>query len=184
MSVYTKKGDDGNTSLVGGQKVSKSHDQIDVYGEVDELNSHIGFLISLMHEIELKVDVMDEIQHALFDLGSNLACHWSDRSKYNLPTLNQNLIQKVEAEIDFMDERLPQLRNFILPRGSKASSHAHICRTVSRRVERKLVKYAQIEQIPGLSLELMNRLSDYFFVLSRYINYMESNKEIIWKRNV
>lgn len=182
--VYTRTGDKGETSLVSGNRVSKASQRIDLYGEVDELNSFMGLLISYMTEstaYEEDVALLKVIQSSLFDLGSNLACELENRKKYKLPQVNGHVIGKLENRMDDLDSKLPKIKNFILPGGHKAASAAHICRTVCRRVERNLVHFeADFEQSPENALTLLNRLSDYFFVLSRHINLQESCEEIEW----
>ncbi len=182
--IYTKTGDTGQTSLVSGTRVSKGEDRIQLYGDVDELNSHIGYFLSICDDKDSK-KILVKIQSSLFDLGSNLACEESNRDKYKLPQIRESLIQLLESEIDRMDKKLSPLKNFILPGGNPGASYAHICRTVSRRVEVDLVRYTEEskEKAPENAIKLLNRLSDYFFVLSRYINLNSSVEEIIWQPN-
>ena len=180
MKVYTKTGDKGETSLVGGSRVLKSDLQIDLYGEVDELNSRIGLLV--VHTDDDKaVVLLRKIQSCLFDLGSNLACEEEKKEKFNLPQLAENEVKEIESEIDRINAYLPELKNFILPGGSVASSFAHLCRTSCRRVERLLVGFSSQGELPAFSLEYMNRLSDYFFVLARFLNLQKSVEDIPWK---
>lgn len=184
--VYTKSGDKGQTSLVGGQRVNKSDHRIDLYGDVDELNSHIGVSashIDLLGRYEAELDHLKEIQSLLFDLGSNLACEPAQRGEFKLPQIKISSIDKLEEQMDLLDAECPKLKSFVLPGGSPASASLHICRTVCRRVERKLVSFADREgevEIPQNAAEFLNRLSDYFFVLSRYINVKEGRDEIMW----
>lgn len=184
--VYTRGGDKGETSLVGGQRVLKADSQIELYGDVDELNSHIGVVTALLDnnkQLEKEVMHMIEIQSLLFDLGSNLACVASQRAEFKLPQISKESIDKLEEEIDRMDSHCPMLKSFILPGGTKGAAALHICRTVCRRVERKLMAF-KIEkgeaESPLLGIEFLNRLSDYFFVLSRYVNVLENKKEVLW----
>jgi cob(I)alamin adenosyltransferase len=182
--IYTRTGDDGETGLVSGNRVSKSSFRIRLYGDVDELNSHIGLLASHLTDAAYKdiTQLILRIQSALFDLGSNLACEKENRAKYKLPVLDASIISEMESEMDTMDASLPKLKNFILPGGHVASSVAHICRTVTRRVERELVQFnTEHGGSPENSGKFLNRLSDYFFVLARYVNYQESETEIEWK---
>ncbi len=175
--IYTKTGDKGQTALIGGTRISKSNLRIDLYGEVDELNSFIGYLRSYEDNELLQI-----VQNQLFNLGSLLACTIDKRAEYKLPAIDSSLIESLEKSIDKMNEELAELKNFILPTGSKAASVAHLCRTVTRRVERKLVNFSEQLQgeEPESSFEFMNRLSDYFFVLSRYLNKKENISETIW----
>lgn len=184
--VYTKTGDQGTTGLVSGSRILKSDSRIDLYGELDELNSRVGYSSSLLAP-DLKfnqvVSFLQHIQSALFDLGSNLACEVENRKKYNLPQISDEFVAEIELEIDRMDNELPPLKNFILPGGSQAASSLHICRTGARNVERKLVLYYETtkEELPLNSTVFLNRLSDYFFVLARYVNKQLLVDEISWK---
>ncbi len=182
--IYTKTGDEGKTSLVSGNRTFKSDLRIDLYGELDELNSRIGYSYALLPEgmTEIK-NFIHVIQSALFDLGSNMACEFENREKFNLPQLTEDLITQIEKEIDGMDKDLEPLKNFILPGGTAASASIHLARTGSRNVERKLVHYEHVtkEVLPPLSIIFLNRLSDYFFVLARYVNKKMNGPEILWK---
>ncbi len=186
MKIYTRLGDTGETSLVGGKRVSKAESQIELYGSVDELNSHLGFLMSLLPEKKELVALRSKlsiIQHQLFNLGSNLACEPEVREKFKLPQIAADLISSLEQDIDKMNESLPELKNFILPGGSQAVAYAHVCRSFSRRVERGFVDYYQHYQDSYLleAIKLMNRLSDYFFTVARFINFVEKGEEVTWK---
>ena len=182
--IYTRTGDEGKTSLVSGNRTFKSDLRIDLYGELDELNSRIGYSYALLPEgmTEIK-NFLHVIQSALFDLGSNMACEFENREKFNLPQLTEDLITQIEKEIDGMDKDLEPLKNFILPGGTAASASIHLARTGSRIVERKLVHYEHVtkEVLPPLSIIFLNRLSDYFFVLARYVNKKMNGPEILWK---
>lgn len=184
--VYTKTGDQGTTGLVSGNRISKSDSRIDLYGELDELNSRVGYSSSqISSDLQFNqiMSFLHHIQSALFDLGSNLACEVENRQKYNLPQISDEFITEIETEIDRMDSELPPLKNFILPGGSKAASSFHLCRTGARNVERKLVHYHATtkEELPLNSAVFLNRLSDYFFVLARYVNMQLQVEEINWK---
>lgn len=176
--VYTKTGDKGYTGLVSGARVSKGHEQIDLYGEVDELNSHLGYLNSIAQN-DSYYEIMLAVQNALFDLGSNLACEVEKRLQYKLPQVKSSLIEELESSIDKMDKELQPLKNFILPGGSTDSAYAQICRTVCRRVERKLVRFQ--DDLPENSLEFLNRLSDFLFVYARFLNKNSGREEILWR---
>ncbi len=184
--VYTKSGDKGQTSLVGGQRVDKSDLRIDLYGDVDELNSYIGVVTAELVEnqkYELQLNHLIEIQALLFDLGSNLACEVGQRTEFKLPQISTSSITRLETEMDKMDSECPSLKTFVLPGGSRPAAALHVCRTVCRRVERKLMAFAKDfgrEELPENSAEFINRLSDYFFVLSRYLNVSEKIKEVLW----
>ena len=184
--VYTKTGDQGTTGLVSGNRILKSDSRIDLYGELDELNSRVGYSSSqISSDLQFNqiVGFLHHIQSALFDLGSNLACEVENRQKYNLPQISDEFITEIETEIDRMDSELPPLKNFILPGGSIAASSFHLCRTGARNVERKLVHYHATtkEELPLNSAIFLNRLSDYFFVLARYVNMQLKVEEINWK---
>lgn len=183
--VYTRTGDKGETGLVGGSRALKSDSRIDLYGEVDELNSRIGFATSLLAK-DLKfqdtLDFLHHVQSILFDLGSNLACEQENREKYKLPQIRLSSIEEMEKNIDRMDQEIEPIKSFILPGGTEASSAFHLCRTSARTVERKMVHYYHEtkEELPDHALVYVNRLSDYFFVLARYINHHQQGKEILW----
>jgi cob(I)alamin adenosyltransferase len=183
--LYTRTGDEGKTGLVSGNRILKSDTRIDLYGEVDELNSRIGLACSQLSEkghLE-EVKFLHLLQSALFDLGSNMACEFENRAKYNLPQLTESLVKDMEASIDQMDSELGALKTFILPGGTVSSSMVHLARTSTRTVERKFVEYHTDtqEELPFLSLIFINRLSDYLFVLARYVNKKEGGEEIYWK---
>lgn len=182
--LYTKTGDEGETGLVSGNRTLKSDLRIELYGELDELNSRIGFSCSLMtQDFREIIDFLHHIQSAIFDLGSNLACEVENRAKFNLPQISDSFITVIESAIDKLDSELPTLKNFILPGGSLMASSIHLCRTNTRSVERKLVHYFQEvgEELPKNSIVFLNRLSDYLFVLSRYVNKELKIEEIAWK---
>ena len=183
--IYTKTGDKGETSLVSGNRISKSNLRIDLYGELDELNSRVGVCASQLEadlEFQQIVNFLHILQSAIFDLGSNLACEDENRLKYKLPQLTDEFITELEQEIDRLDSELLPLKTFILPGGSVVSANIHLCRTNARKVERKLVYFNQTEgePLPGNSLIFLNRLSDYFFVLARYVNKTKGVNEIPW----
>ena len=175
MKIYTKTGDKGETSLLGGTRVSKAHQKLEAYGTVDELNSTIG-LIAAMNPVHQ--NFLLNIQHKLFNIGSELAAE-KDLS-FPLPELTEEEINVLEKEIDRLNEKLPKLKNFILPGGSVISAHTQIARCVCRRAERNVVglnesKYTTI-------IGYLNRLSDYLFVVSRDFLRLEGVKEIKWEK--
>jgi cob(I)alamin adenosyltransferase len=180
-NVYTRTGDQGLTGLVGGSRIKKSDPRIHLYGEVDELNSTIGIAISFMVENE-PLDFLYKIQNALFDVGSNLACEKEKRSVFKLPQIETSFIEEVENEIDKMDSLLPELTHFILPGGAKDAASFHLCRTICRRVERQMVDFEDQHpgEVPENVSKLINRLSDYFFILSRFLNFKQNEKERTW----
>jgi cob(I)alamin adenosyltransferase len=184
--VYTRTGDLGETGLVSGNRTLKSDSRIDLYGDLDELNSRVGLSCSYLSQDSLmqrELGFLHLIQSAIFDLGSNLACEVDNRKNYNLPEISVEFVQELEQEIDRLDHELEPLKNFILPGGSLAASALHICRTGARGVERKMIGYhhATKEELPANSLVFLNRLSDYFFVLARFVNLKQGGEEISWK---
>ena len=179
--VYTRMGDKGTTGLVGGTIIKKSDPRIHLYGEVDELNSYIGIGISLLSD-QFDKSFIFKIQSSLFDLGSNLACEKEKRSQFKLPQIKNKLIDDLEMESDKMDGALPKLHSFILPGGSQEASAFHVCRTVCRKVERQMVDFEDQHpgEVPENGLRFMNRLSDYFFTLARFVNHTKNIREILW----
>lgn len=177
--IYTKTGDKGTTSLLGGKKVSKSHDRIEAYGTVDELNSFIGLLKD--HEsVEARIkNQLYWIQETLFSLGSILATE-SDFKGFELPQITHIEITQLEQWIDYYDAKLPTLKNFILPGGHSAVSLCHICRTVCRRAERATLRLAENEALDQNIIPFLNRLSDYFFILARKITLDLNVPETPW----
>lgn len=178
MKIYTKTGDKGQTSLLGGKRLPKNHVRIDAYGNVDELNAFIGLLRDYTVHPHTQ-SVLLHIQDRLFTLGSILAAA-GDENKFKIPQIHETDIELLEKEIDAMNEKLEPLRTFILPGGSQSASVAHICRTVCRRAERRCVDLAGEEEIPELIVKYLNRLSDYFFVLSRFLNKIAGGNDIPW----
>lgn len=184
-SVYTKMGDNGETGLVGGTRISKADDRIDLYGEVDELNSWLGIAITHMDSSVFKEEILylEKIQCLLFDLGSNLACEAEKRKKFKLPNLTEQMISQLEEQIDVLDSKCPKLTNFILPGGSQSAANLHVCRTVCRKIERKMTLFKRLhqEELPIHAAPFMNRLSDFFFVLARAVNVKLGVEEKVWK---
>ena len=180
-AVYTRTGDLGTTGLVGGTRIKKSDPRIHLYGEVDELNSYIGLGISYLSKSFDKTQLL-QIQSSLFDLGSNLACEKEKRSQFKLPQIKTSSIDKLETDIDQMDSQLLPLKHFILPGGSSAAAAFHVCRTVCRRLERQMVDFEEQHpgEVPEHALTYINRLSDYFFILSRYLNSSDKIEETQW----
>lgn len=177
MKIYTKKGDQGTTALIGGRRVPKNDVKIEAYGTVDELNSWIGLLRD--HEINQNyVDQLLEIQDRLFTAGSLLAA--DDGHKMQLPELNESDIDYLEKAIDTMNESLPEMKSFILPGGHFSVSHCHIARCVCRRAERLCVALNEIEQKHTIILKYLNRLSDYLFVLARALSKDLNASEHPW----
>lgn len=184
LKIYTKTGDKGTTSLIGGTKVLKSDLRIEAYGTVDELNSYIGLCKDLLAENQSKT-ILQEIQDRLFTIGSSLACDPEKETKMKIPDLEETDITLLEKEIDRMNEALPPMKSFILPGGHATVSHLHIARCVCRRAERCCVRLEiEKKEIESIIIKYLNRLSDYLFVLARYIAHQLKAEEIPWKPRV
>jgi cob(I)alamin adenosyltransferase len=181
--IYTKTGDKGTTSLIGGTKVPKSDLRIEAYGNVDELNSYIGLCKDLLRDTIN--NVLPEIQDRLFTVGSSLACDPEKEPKMRIPDLHETDIILLEKEMDKMNEVLPVMKHFILPGGHPTVSHIHIARCICRRTERSCVRLEQeTKETELLIVKYLNRLSDYLFVLARYASYVLKAQEVIWKPRV
>lgn len=184
MKIYTKTGDGGKTSLIGGTKVDKNDVRINAYGTVDELNSFVGFAGDFCTDLAIR-GILKEIQDRLFTIGSELACDPNKEMKMQIPDLHESDIELLEKEMDRMESELPPLRNFILPGGHPASSSMHLARSVCRRAERCCVALNAAQgNVPPLIIKYLNRLSDYFFMLSRYMSLKNNAAEIAWKARV
>lgn len=182
MKVYTKTGDKGQTSLVGGQRVSKCCERLESYGTVDELNSHIGVLITYCTDDKDK-DFLVDVQGKLFVVGGYLATDNSQHEVRQGNIVTAEMVEEVEHEIDRLQELLPPLRLFILPGGSRAASYAHVCRTVCRRAERCILRLVETgATVDDNVTAYINRLSDYFFVLARKLNVDNDTEDIVWRR--
>lgn len=181
IKIYTKTGDKGKTSLIGGTKVAKSHIRIESYGNVDELNSYIGLVRDLIDDKQSRT-ILKEIQDRLFTIGSSLACDPDKKTKMEIPDLKDEDIRLLEKEIDAMNEKLPALKSFILPGGHVAVSTTHVARCVCRRAERKCVEMHEADIfVDEKVIKYLNRLSDYLFMLSRYIGHLLKAEEVQWK---
>lgn len=184
MKIYTKTGDKGTTSLIGGTKVLKSHDRIEAYGTVDELNSYIGLCRDLISDENAK-NTLKELQDRLFTIGSALACDPEKETKMKIPDLTDADVLFLEQEMDKMDSTLPPLQFFILPGGHPTVSHIHIARCVCRRTERLVVALLSGDSPEdNLIIQYINRLSDYLFMLGRYIAQQLNAEEIPWKPRI
>ena len=184
LKIYTKTGDKGTTSLIGGTKVSKAHLRIEAYGTVDELNSYIGLCRDLLTDEEGR-NILLETQDRLFTVGSALACDPEKEPKMKIPDLREEDITLLEKEIDRMNEAMPAMKSFILPGGHPTLSQLHIARCVCRRAERCCVRLeAESEEVDSIILKYLNRLSDYLFVLSRYAGHQMNIAEIPWKARI
>lgn len=179
MKIYTKKGDGGQTMLIGGTKVYKNDLRIDSYGNVDELNSHIGVIMSVMGRSCRQRKVLQYVQNCLFVVGSHLADDKRIPNK-QLPQLNDSDVTLLEQEIDRMTARLPELKTFILPGGSLLASFTHVARCVCRRTERAVVALSQKEKVDPIHIIYLNRLSDYLYVLARFCNHLKGVRDVPW----
>lgn len=181
MKIYTRTGDKGKTSLFDGTRVLKSNARVDAYGTIDELNSAIGVAVAQISDVRFQIsDIqkeLEQIQHDLFEIGAALAM------PNGMPVVGLEMRPKdFEVMIDTMTNKMPELKSFILPGGGKAGSALHVCRTVSRRAERCVVALMQDEDIDQTIVIYLNRLSDLFFTLARYANFVEKKKETVWKK--
>ena len=191
MKIYTKTGDTGQTSLVGGQRRDKNDPRFECIGNIDELNATLGIVISLIKErsgkninsgIQIIVDQLTVIQHQLFDLGSELATPNRQSIKaLKIPIMTEEKISALEQIIDLADKKLSPLTNFVLPGGSLIASHLHLSRTVCRRAERATITLSKIEKINPLTIAYLNRLSDLLFIFARLANSYDNYEEIIWR---
>lgn len=180
MKIYTKTGDQGETSLIGGVRVPKSHLRIEAYGTVDELNSWVGMIRAQAPQASDGVQQqLEAIQNELFVLGSHLAA--SEKSRMQLPAWEDAFTQALEQGIDRLQADLPELKNFVLPGGNQAAASAHLARCVCRRAERLVVALSAQESVSPALLEYLNRLSDYFFTLARHLCVSAGHAEILWQ---
>ena len=180
--IYTKTGDKGTTSLVGGVRVAKTDARLEAYGTVDELNSQIGLLCTYMED-EAEKQFLIQIQRKLFSVGSYLA---TDQSKTKLAEgsiISTEDVQVLEKAIDEIDAMLPPFKAFVLPGGNRAAAVCHVCRTVCRRAERRILVLAEEYQIDATLLAYVNRLSDFLFVLARKCNVSLHTEEVFWNKH-
>lgn len=174
--IYTRTGDNGSTGLGDGSRVAKDNVRVESFGEVDELNAHIGLLRAELEADHACQTVLSEIQHDLFDLGGELCI-----PGYRL--LKAEGVDGLEKEIDKLNASLPMLKEFILPGGSRAASLAHVARTICRRAERRVYTLScQQDNVGPLPLQYLNRLSDYLFVLARTLAHENDGREVLWNR--
>ena len=178
--VYTRTGDKGMTSLVGGVRIKKSDIRLEAYGTVDELSAHLGMLVSMIN-IDEERSLLIRVQNNLFNICTHLATDQSQTSLYPSAHLAEGEIEFLEERIDKLMKALPERQGFILPGGVIAACQAHICRTVCRRAERRIAALAEVAQIGPEMQMYVNRLSDYLFVLAKIINFNEGKSEIIWE---
>lgn len=179
LRIYTKTGDKGETSLIGGTRLPKHHIRIEAYGNVDELNSWIGLLRDQAID-KRYIETLLEIQDRLFTIGSLLASDPEKDTKMKLPEVKEADITLLEKEIDAMEEKLPPMKSFVLPGGNTIVSYCHIARCVCRRAERSVLRVAENEKVEELVYKYLNRLSDYLFVLSRKLSHDLGAQETPW----
>jgi cob(I)alamin adenosyltransferase len=183
--IYTKRGDSGETSLVGGQRIGKDALRIECYGTVDELNSFVGLACVLSQRDSRTVPlaaILLRVQHELFNLGSILATLPEDVGPKQ-PQITEAEVRQLENEIDEMNSGLPALRSFTLPGGAELNAYLHVCRTVCRRAERIAITLAREESVPAFAIQYLNRLSDAFFVWSRWASAKLGTPEVLWSPN-
>ena len=186
MKIYTRTGDEGSTGLFGGPRVSKDDGRIEAYGTVDELNAAIG--VARAHGAGVQLDgQLAQIQHELFSIGAELAT--PDPGRHDMRIISDENVQRLERQIDEHNERLPELKQFILPAGSVVASSLHLARAICRRAERRVVTLSQHDQAAGASTKIsrellvyLNRLSDLLFVMSRAANHDAGDSEVPWER--
>ena len=182
MKIYTKTGDNGETSLFGGKRVRKDNPRISAYGTVDELNAVLGIAVTEINDVELS-SVLQSLQNELFVLGSDLATPADKGNKgFVIPRIVKENCEHLEILIDKYDAKLPELKNFILPGGSKGAANLHLARTVCRRAEREVVSLSKNEEINSEVEIYLNRLSDLLFVLARYQNLISGTADINWQK--
>ena len=181
MKIYTKKGDKGTTALFGGKRLRKDDVRIEAYGTVDELNAYLGLLCEKIKHLDTAYDLLRTIQFDLFDIGAQLATDPEKRTQYNLPLPSEDKITTMEKHMDEMNERLPELKSFVIPGGNEAAGHCHVARTICRRAERRIVTLMDDGEVIVRMIKYINRLSDYLFVLSRFICQQSGDEEVLWK---
>ncbi|MCM1035243.1 MAG: cob(I)yrinic acid a,c-diamide adenosyltransferase [Paludibacter sp.] len=179
MKIYTKTGDKGKTSLIGGTRVSKAHLRLDTYGTADELNAFVGLLRAknMPHEMDL---VLHNIQNKLFNLGAFLATDTTKVAPQGMALLTEQDVADIEYAIDSFSEGLPAWEGFVLPAGNERVALCHVCRTVTRRLERRMVCFLDNDNEAGYALQYVNRLSDFFFVLARKVAQIDECGVFLW----
>ena len=182
--LYTKSGDTGETGLFGGGRVSKDHPRVEAYGEVDELNSTIGVALSFLTDERLTA-ALTSIQNELFNVGAELASETAGEKAADFGRMfidPEGKIAALEALTDEMDSAVPPLQTFILPSGSNGGAMLHLCRTVCRRAERRVITLARSEPVNGDIIRYLNRLSDFLFAAARYVNHADGQPETPWRK--
>jgi len=180
MKIYTGFGDTGNTALFGGETVKKNHVRVEMYGTLDELNSHIGILRN-KNEDDIVGNILSKVQEELFTFGSEIATPDSGKRDTFTEQISKNNIEMLENTIDDLSAKLPELKKFVLPGGCEAACYAHLSRTVCRRAERILIKLASEIDVRGQLIVYLNRLSDLFFIIARYENLLNKVEDVVWE---
>lgn len=180
MKIYTRTGDEGSTGLIGGSRVAKSDARIECYGTVDELNAALGMAVMLAGEGHEQLAVLRRVQNELFVIGSHLAVE-QEAYRAALPALSDEMIARLEREIDVAEARLPPLKAFILPGGTGLAAQLHIARTICRRGERLMVGFAHSHPVPPVILVYINRLGDWLFVQARLANHIAGVADVPWE---
>lgn len=179
--IYTRTGDDGTTGLVGGSRVPKTSLRVQAYGDIDELNSWLGYTIAVLETVGMKTEqeILRQIQNELFDIGSELATP-AGGDLSSLPLVEQAQVTRLESWIDQHAQKLPELRSFILPGGSLAASALHVARTIARRAERSTLALNHVEPVRDVPIIYLNRLSDLMFALARGVSHQLGTPETLW----
>lgn len=181
--LYTRTGDAGTTSLVGGKRVKKNNVRIQAYGDIDELNSNISLLVTSPNLPDEFRSFFIYIQNKLFNIGAYLATDNETREPTECAGLGHQAISRLEHEIDRLDSEIPPLTQFVLPGGTRRSAFAHVCRTVCRRCERSIITLEETSYVDPNVIRFINRLSDFFFVFARYNNVYNQATEIFWDKD-
>ncbi len=180
--IYTRRGDEGMTDLVGGVRISKADKRIEAYGTIDELSSHLGLLAAMLENApDDRADIL-HVQDNLFRVGTHLATDQSQTPLYPSALLPEGATQHIETLIDQAKELLPEAQGFVLPGGCMAAAQCHVCRTVCRRAERRIAELAATDTVGPDIIKYINRLSDYLFILAKKINFNNGHPEILWEK--
>ena len=180
-TVYTRRGDQGMTDLVGGVRIKKSNIRLEAYGAIDELSSHLGLLLTMMAPDDDDRSLVIRIQNDLFNIGTHLATDQSQTLLYDSARLPEGETERLEQAIDRINDLLPGFQGFVLPGGTQAAAQCHVCRTVCRRAERRIDSLMETAVVGDDIVKFINRLSDYLFVLAKKINFNAGQDEIIWQ---
>ena len=181
MKIYTKTGDKGTTSLIGGKRVLKNSDKLNAYGTIDELNSFLGLLRAKTNDENIKAEILD-IQNTLFNVGAHLALDENVEKIPEFAQINDDKIKKIEDLIDFFQKNLPKITNFIIYGENELSAICHVCRAICRRAEREIITVNQQYNIDNNIVTYVNRLSDFLFVLARVYTKNEEKSDFLWKK--